>query len=214
MYTYKYLQYNEVLLDILDEKRTLINYKIYLDGEIPKSEWKEHSSSTEKWAKHAHLKKLHYPVTVYKKEQPHCFISFSPEFIEVKFLDERMFWFVAMTYKRNLKEGEIFLREVWIREYLYEKEKPLQDLAGDQHLVFTEKGGLTVTKQKIIRIPELKFETENWEADDKVNVSQNWLSEPKFGEYEHLCDFEKVIQPGDLSKPIIPEEIGKNRSPE
>jgi len=136
MYTYKYLQYNEVLLDILDEKGTLDNYKLYTGSSLSKDEWKKQSTSAENWAKYAHENNLHYPVTVYKNDKPHCFIAISPLFIEVKFLDERMFWFVSLTFDRSKQEGQVFLSEAWVREYAYEHEKPLKDLAGDQHIVF------------------------------------------------------------------------------
>jgi len=201
-YTHKYLQYNDTLLSILDEQDTKDNYALYVKHKVSKKDWQSHSTSMETWAQYAHDSKLHYPVTVFVEgDMPHCFISFSPQFIEVKFLDERMFWYVSMNYKRMLN-NKIFLCETWIRRYMHEKDKPLHDLEKDWHLIFTEKGKLTVITTEVIREPAVKMLTEEKEAAHKVNVSQNWLDEPKFGEYAYLCDFKQILKEGDLLKDI------------
>jgi len=97
---------------------------------------------------------------------------------------------------------KMFLSNVYVREYYYRKNKPLQDLKKDIDMIFTIEGGLRVTTRNFIREETVQVIEDNMEAAHPVNVTQNWKSIPKYGEYDEICNYESVIKPGDLLRGI------------
>lgn len=82
----------------------------------------------------------------------------------------------------------------------------LQDLKSDVHLMFTEVGGLKMTKQSIIREPTVKIHIETFEAKRKINISKNWQPIPQFGDYDYLADYTRIIKTGDFMEGISGNE--------
>jgi len=193
--------YNSLMLSIMNEKNSLDDIKDLVAGDIKKEVWKIHGKSTSDWAKYAAANNLWYPVTVYKDDMPQCYIIISKEFIEVQFLDERMFGYVYMAYKKMDSE-KMFLSNVYVREYYDRKNKPLQDLKKDIDMIFSVEGGLSVTTRHFIREESVKVIEDNMEATHPVNVSQNWKSIPKYGEYDEISNYGDIIKPGDLLRDI------------
>ena len=193
--------YNEVLYTIMNEEDSLSYIKTVTEDDISKAIWKEHGKTTQNWAKYAHAHHLWYPVTIYDNNNPYAYISYGSEFIEVYFLDERLFEYIYMAY-RIVDEEKMFLSKIYIREYMYEEKEDLQDLKKDMTLIFSQNGNLTLTTETIIREPSVKIEREEKEAAHPVNVSQNWKKIPNYGEYDELLDYESIIKPGDLLKGI------------
>lgn len=200
-YRYDHRFYNPVMNIIMDEIDSLDNIKTRVEDDIPKGIWKSNGKSTEDWAKYAHSNNLWYPTTVYKDDEPYCYIVNGEEYIEVYFLDERLFEYIYMAYKK-MDEEKMFLSKVYIREYLYKEKKALADLKKDKKMVFSPKGKLTVTTENIIREPSVKIEREIEEAAHPVNVSQNWKNIPKYDHYEDILNYEDIIKPGDLLKGV------------
>ena len=199
--TFDHRFYNDVRYSIMDEEKSLNNIKTRVEDDVSKATWKEHGKTTENWAKYAHAHHLWYPTTIYKYKEPYAYIVNTEKTVHVKFLNERLFWTVSMVFKKE-DNDRMFLSEVWIRSYAGKNNEMLKDLLQDQHLVFTPKGNLNVTTETIIREPSVKIEREEKEAAHPVNVSQNWIKIPKYGEYEELLDYESIIKPGDLLKGI------------
>ena len=193
--------YNSLMLSIMSEEDSLDNIKDLVAGDITKEIWKIHGKSTGEWAKYAAANNQWYPVTVYRENNPFCYIIISKALVEVWFLDERMFEYVYMAYKK-MDPDNMFLSNVYVREYYHLKDKPLPDLKKDINMVFTEEGTLTVTTRDFIREGKLQVIEDNMEAAHPVNVSQNWKQIPKYGEYDDITDYEEIIKPGDLLRDI------------
>ena len=193
--------YNSLMLTIMDEENSLDNIKDLVADDIKKEVWKKHGVSTTEWAKYAAANNLWYPVTVYKDNNPHCYIIISEDLVEVRFLDERLFEYVYMAYKKMDAE-KMFLVKVYVREYYHKKDKPLQDVKKDINMIFSVEGGLNVRTRDFIREESVKVIEDNMEAAHPVNVSQNWKSIPKYGEYDEISNYEDVIKPGDLLRDI------------
>lgn len=199
-YTHSYMEYNPVMYKIMDETISLRNLKDRLiDDGVATAEIKKHSTSIAQLAEYAHQTGNYYFITIFKNEIPHCFIVNDDTGVTVQFLDERLFWYISMTYMKKTA-GQMFLSEIWVREYMHKEDKMLRDLKSDQHFQFSEEGKLWITKETIIREDTVKIQREEREASELVNVSQNWQKIPAFGDYNYLVDYQKIIKPGDLSK--------------
>ena len=188
----------------MEEAKTLEKIKEKFKKSLPSEEFKKNTQSAESWARYAHKNNLWYPVAAFKDGEPHCYISHGEKFIEVYFLDERMFEYIYMAYRKYNEAGEkykdekMFLTKIYVRKYNYKEVKLLQDLNSDQAMIFTPEGKLTVRNSRIFREPSVRIQEEEFEAKEPVNVSHNWLPIPKFGEYEYLCYYSKILKEGDL----------------
>lgn len=200
-YTHDYRDYNTVSYKIMDEKGSLDNFKDELARDLSKAEIKEHGKTTEQLAKYCHGKNVYYPITIYENGIPICFMENYTKVFAVRILDERLFWYVDMGYKKDT-DGRMFLYEIWIREYMHKEATMLHDLKGDQHFEFTTKGGLKITTETIIREGETKIERTIEEAKKPINVSKNWQKIPEFGDYYYLADYKNIIKAGDFLKEI------------
>ncbi|MCX2449966.1 hypothetical protein OQX61_01665 [Pedobacter sp. PLR] len=189
--------YNDVRYSIMDEEKSLANIKTRVEDDISKGIWKEYGKRTEDWAKYAHAHHLWYPTTIYKNNKPYAYISNGAEYIEVYFLEERMFEYIYMAFKK-IDTEKMFLTKIYIRSYSNKADKPLMDLERDINLIFSQKGGLNVRERTFLREDKVKVIEENKEAAHPVNVSQNWKKIPKYGEYDELLYYESIIKPGDL----------------
>ena len=187
------------MLIIINEEDSLDNIKVLVAEDITKEIWKIYGNSTGEWAKYAAADNLWYPVTVYKENNPCCYIIISKTLVEVWLLDERMFESVYMVYKKIDRE-KMFLSKVYVREYYHKKEKPLQDVKKDINMIFTVEGALNVRTRDFIREDTVRVIEDNMEAAHPVNVSQNWKPISKYGEYNDIIDYEEMIKPGDLMK--------------
>jgi len=193
--------YNSLMLTIMNEEDSLDDIKDLVAEDITKEVWKKHGKSTIEWAKYAADNNLWYPVTIYKDHNPHCHIIISDDLVEVRFLDERLFEYVYMAYKKMDAE-KMFLVKVYVREYYHKNDKPLKDVKKDIYMIFSVEGGLNVRTRDFIREESVKVIEDNMEAAHPVNVSQNWKSIPKYGEYDEISNYEDVIKPGDLLRDI------------
>ena len=178
------------MLTIMDEENSLDNIKDLVADDIKKEVWKKHGISTTEWAKYAAANNLWYPVTVYKENNPCCYIIISKTLVEVWLLDERMFESAYMVYKKIDRE-KMFLSKVYVREYYHKKEKPLQDVKKDINMIFTVEGALNVRTRDFLREDTVRVIEDNMEAAHPVNVSQNWKPIPKYGEYNDIIDYEE-----------------------
>lgn len=211
--TFDHRVYNEVMYIIMDEEDSLDYVKTCVEDDISKAVWKTHGKSTTDWAKYAHAHNLWYTTTVYDDGVPYCYIVNNEEMIEVYFLDERLFEFVFMAY-RKMDNGKMFLSKVYVRAYMYKEKKALHDLKKDINMVFTPKGNLTVTTRRFTRDGSVKVETDVEEAAHPVNVSQNWKNIPEYGKYDELLNYEEIIKPGDLLNGIDPTAPAPVEDPE
>jgi hypothetical protein len=211
-YIYKYLVYNSVLLKFMEEDRTLKYLRNVNEDEVSKSELKKFTESTEIWAKFAHDKNIYYPVAVYENDEPKCYISMGSEIIEVHFLDERMFQYIIMSYDKYnddfelYPDNKIFLSEILVRKFNYQEKEMLHDLNSDKVMIFTPEGKLTVRTSKVFREPSVRFQEEEFESKELVNVSHNWLPMPTFGDYGYLCNYDKILKQGDLLSKAITDD--------
>lgn len=196
--THDYRFYNDVLYEIMDEEKSLDNLIARLKNSFTKTELKQHGNTLEELAKYAHKNNEYYFATLYQTEIPVAFIENKDEILKVKYLNQRMFWEVCFVFEKYIKKNKMFLCEIWVRKFMGKENEDLHDLVSDMHFVFTEKGSLTLAKEKIIRDEKIKIEREELEAADLVNVEKNWLPIPEFGEYNYLADYTKIIQPGNL----------------
>jgi len=200
-YTHNHHVHNHVVYTIMNEEKSLSNFKVKLERLLTKDEIKRYGKDTQELAKYCHSKNVYYPITVFEEDTPICFMENRTKSFAVRFLDERLFWYVATNYTKY-PDGKMFLDEVWIREYMHKEDEELRDLKSDQHFQFTIKGDLKITTQTIIREGETQIFTEVKQATKPVNVSQNWQKTPAFGDYYDLVDYKEIIKPGDLLKEV------------
>ncbi|OCA78322.1 hypothetical protein BBH99_08850 [Chryseobacterium contaminans] len=197
----RYNIYNDVALKILNNEVTLKRIKIKFEDELSKSVLKENTSSPLAWAQHAHANNLWYPITIFNNNKPEVYISYGSEYIVVSFLDKRLFEIMSLTYKK-VDENRLFLMKIYLREYNGIAQKPLQDLKNDKKILFTEDGSLTVTTNEFIRNETVTVVEDIVESAEKVNVSHNWIEAPAFGNYDSLCEYNKILKKGDLLQKI------------
>jgi hypothetical protein len=200
----KFNLYNDVALKIMSEEATLKRIKIKFEDEISKSILKENTLSTLDWAKYAHKNNLWYPITIYKNNFPEVYISYGSEYVIVYFFNKRLFEIMSLTFKKT--NDKLFLTKIYNRTYNDLASKPLQDLKEDKSILFTEDGNLTVTTNEIIRNETVKISEEVLKSTDKVNVSNNYINVPHFGEYDQLLDYTNILKPGDFDLPFINED--------
>jgi len=196
-YTHNHHVHNNVVYTIMNEEKSLSNFKLKLARLLAKDEIKKYGKDTDGLAKYCHSKNVYYPITVFEQQTPICFMENRTESFAVRFLDERLFWYAATNYIKY-PDGRMFLDEIWIREYMYTEDEELRDLKSDQHFQFTIKGDLKITTETIIRDGETQILREVKEASKPVNVSQNWQKIPAFGDYYYLVDYREIINSGDL----------------
>eukprot|EP01133_Synstelium_polycarpum_P018573 gene18573-22225_t len=185
----------------MNEEKSLSNFKLKLARLLTKDEIKKYGKNTEGLAKYCHSKNVYYPITVFEQETPICFMENRTKSFAVRFLDERLFWYVAMNYSKY-NDGKMFLDEIWIREYMHKETEELRDLKSDQHYQFTIQGDLKITTETIIRDGETQISREVKQASEPVNVSQNWQKIPEFGDYYGLINYKEIIKPVALMKAI------------
>ena len=106
-----------------------------------------------------------------------------------------------MAYKK-IDAEKMFLVKVYVREYYHKNDKPLKDVKKDIYMIFSVEGGLNVRTREFIREETVQVIEDNMEAAHPVNVTQNWKSIPKYGEYDEISNYEDVIKPGDLLRDI------------
>lgn len=88
MYTFEFLEYNDLTKEIMSEKTTLENViDIGLNGK-PSKEEKKYLNSVEDWAKYAFEKDEIYCITVNQNNQPFASIRFTDMHITIDFLEE------------------------------------------------------------------------------------------------------------------------------
>ena len=61
----------------MNEEDSLDNIKVLVAEDITKEIWKIYGNSSGEWAKYAAATNLWYPVTVYKENNPCCYIIIS-----------------------------------------------------------------------------------------------------------------------------------------
>ena len=86
MYRIEFLQFNELMQEVMSEEDTLQNIiDIWLDCK-PNKEQKKYLTNAEEWAKYAFESNEHYVMTVFKEEQLFAFIEVYPRSIHISFI--------------------------------------------------------------------------------------------------------------------------------
>lgn len=130
-------------------------------------------------AKQAHDKKQKYTVLVNDTEQPYAVIEIANDFVGVGFLDDMLRNNLSYQFEEVEKE-KLFLSMVTSREFDGDKD---QVTLGTSY-IFSQDGGLNIRKQF--------FNPHNLqESRSSTDVSKNYESYPKFGEYAHLLKVER-----------------------
>ncbi|MCP4265809.1 MAG: lytic transglycosylase [Candidatus Brocadiaceae bacterium] len=133
----------------------------------------------ENQAREAHEKKQEYAVLVGDPDRPRCFIEINNDFVGVCFLDELLR--ENLTYQfQEVESGKLFLSMATYRDFEGEKDKVL---AGTSY-IFGQDGKTQIRKET--------FSPHSLEVSDtKGDVSGNYESYPKFGDYSQVAIAER-----------------------
>ena len=88
MYRIEFLQFNELMQEVMSEEDTLQNIiDIWLDSK-PNKEQKKYFTSAEEWAKYAFENNLFYTMCVYKKDGIFASLQIAYDFIRIDFIEK------------------------------------------------------------------------------------------------------------------------------
>lgn len=124
-----------------------------------------------------------YVVVVGESDHPEGFIEIRDGFYGVSFLDHKQREYLMYTFE-ELQAGKLFLKEAIFREYEGGSDKPARASAyrfSPDGTVAIETGSLPFRQVTV--------------SDGKVDVSRNWESTPRFGDYGRLVEKERLIVP-------------------
>ena len=138
---------------------------------------------TELWAapkaEKAHLNRLPYAVLIQADQKKECFLEFNNSYIGVGFLDAYGREFLSYQFQ-EIEPGRLFLSMVTHREF----DADLSQIVGGTTYVFKPDGNMIIKKEnfnkKLTEVSELN-----------VDISANWDTYPKFGQYVQLIKIER-----------------------
>ncbi len=135
---------------------------------------------TEAQAKDAHGRGQAYSVLVDSLEEPFCVILVMAEAVVVDFFDEHLRKILSYQFQL-VASGRLFLSMAIHREFDGESDK----VASGTSYGFSEDGKVRIDRETFL--PEHSLEVAHSETD----VSSNYESVPKFGQYEAFMKMER-----------------------
>ncbi len=198
MYTIKFLEYNDLMKQVMNEEDTLDNALTNLD-KVTKED-KLHLNNVENWAKYAFENNKEYFATIYQNDKPIACIDNYFRSINIEFLtynQGKLFIYLSMFYNKVKEIGEeeyvkypdnkMFLRQI----NLYQEDDN-QKITNE--MLFKDDGILNVETITETKLPEFNMNYE--EKETKVNLSHNWIRTPKTHyDYEYLLDYKNILKP-------------------
>lgn len=198
MYTIKFLEYNDLMKQVMNEEDTLDNALTNLD-KVTKDD-KLHLKNIETWAKYAFENNKEYFATIYQNDKPiasinNYFLGISIDFLTYN--QGKLFIYLSMFYDKVKEIGEeeyvkypdnnMFLRQI----NLYQDDDN-QKITNE--MLFKDEGILNVETITETKLPEFQMNYE--EKETKVNISHNWIRRPNsFDDYEYLLDYKNILKP-------------------
>lgn len=202
MITYKFLQYNNLLNEIMSEQDTLGNINDLIIEKKSSKEEKEAAKNVESWAKYAFENNKEYHIMIFNDEKPLAYINNNYNDITVELLTYNggnLFNYLSLVYDKfnmeiSFKEdrdepfpnNDLFLSQV---NSVYE-----DDLVNVQNeLVFKLNGNTNIFETTFDK-KNNKSKTEAKKT--KVNVSHNFIRRPQnYKDYEYLLDYKNILMP-------------------
>lgn len=130
-------------------------------------------------ARQAHERRETYTVLVNDAERPYAVVEVANDFVGVGFLDDMLRNNLSYQFE-EIEPGKLFLGMATSREF----DGDLGQVTLGTSYIFSQDGGLNIRKQF--------FNPHNLEeAKSSTDVSGNYESYPKFGEYAHLLKVER-----------------------
>ena len=198
MYTIKFLEYNDLMKQVMNEEDTLDNALTNLD-KVTKDD-RLHLKNIETWAKYAFENNKEYFATIYQNDKPiasinNYFLGISIDFLTYN--QGKLFIYLSMFYDKVEEIGEekyakypdnkMFLRQI----NLYQEDDN-QKITNE--MLFKDDGILNVETITETKQPEFNMNYE--EKETKVNLSHNWIRTPKtHDDYEYLLDYKNILKP-------------------
>ena len=198
MYTIKFLEYNDLMKQVMNEEDTLDNALTNLD-KVTKDD-RLHLKNIETWAKYAFENNKEYFATIYQNDKPiasinNYFLGISIDFLTYN--QGKLFIYLSMFYDKVEEIGEekyakypdnkMFLRQI----NLYQEDDN-QKITNE--MLFKDDGILNV--ETITETKEPEFNMNYEEKETKVNLSHNWIRTPKtHDDYEYLLDYKNILKP-------------------
>ena len=198
MYTIKFLEYNDLMKQVMNEEDTLDNALTNLD-KVTKDD-RLHLKNIETWAKYAFENNKEYFATIYQNDKPiasinNYFLGISIDFLTYN--QGKLFIYLSMFYDKVEEIGEekyakypdnkMFLRQI----NLYQEDDN-QKITNE--MLFKDDGILNV--ETITETKEPEFNMNYEEKETKVNLSHNWIRTPKtHDDYEYLLDYKSILKP-------------------
>ena len=202
MYTLKFLEYNDLMKEVMSEEGTLDNILTLSLENKPTAEDKKHLNNAEDWAKYAFDNDKEYYVTFFKDGEPIACVNNYFRKISVTFLtynNGELFVYLYMIYNKEKGsynkdvDGKIFLRQF----ELYDEDA---DKRITNKVLFRDNGIMNVETITETKRPEFSMNYE--EKETKVNLSHNWTRKPQnYKDYEYLLDYQNILKPGYLNLP-------------
>lgn len=197
MYTIKFLEYNDLMKEVMSEEDTLDNALTNLDKAT--KEDKLHLNNVETWAKYAFENEKEYYATIYQNDKPIASIDNYFKSIKINFLtynQGKLFIYLSMIYnkvKRTADEEYIKYPDdkMFLRQVNLFQEDDNQRITNE--MLFKDDGILNVETITETKLPEFNMNYE--EKETKVNISHNWIRTPKtHDEYEYLLDYKTILK--------------------
>jgi hypothetical protein len=197
MYTIKFLEYNDLMKQVMNEEDTLDNALTNLDKAT--KEDKLHLNNVENWAKYAFENNKEYFATIYQNDKPIACIDNYFRSINIKFLtynQGKLFIYLSMFYNK-VEEigGEEYVKypdnKMFLRQINLYQENDNQKITNE--MLFKDDGILNVETITETKQPEFNMNYE--EKETKVNLSHNWIRTPNtHDDYEYLLDYKNILK--------------------
>jgi len=201
MYTIKFLEYNDLMKQVMNEEDTLDNALTNLD-KVTKED-KLHLDNVENWAKYAFDNEKEYYTTMYQNDKPVASINNYFLGITIDFLtynQGKLFIYLSMDYQKydvinqnkdgsynRYPDNKMFLRQITLFQ-----EDDNQKITNE--MLFKDDGILNLETITETKQPEFNMNYE--EKETKVNLSHNWIRTPKtHDDYEYLLDYKNILKP-------------------
>ena len=201
MYRIEYLQFNELMQEVMSEEDTLQNIiDIWLNCK-PNKEQKKYLTNAEEWAKYAFENNEHYVMTIFKDEGIFAFIEVYPRTINIKFIDSYQGKYIFPLFLRYdrvdgyeyfksekivyFEDNDLFLQGITNKTFT-----PRKNTITSIDFALDNRASVTITETYPIK--------KDWKTAEKkieVNTSHNFIRCPKrYDDFLYLLDYKNNIK--------------------
>jgi len=129
-------------------------------------------------------RELYITALIEDNEQPYACIRFKGTFVIIEYIDEYNRVYMMYSFRTEYGEQDLFLYE--LEYYIYPEDADYFDVDNKDYVsyLFTPEGKLTLTKE--FNVGTAEHIREKYEAEELVDVANNWEPYPVFGHWDNI----------------------------